>query len=201
MGHAFQSYSSRKQFPIEYLWPTAEACEIHSMGLEYLTWPHMEKFFGDDAERFRDVHMASSLMFLPYGATIDHFRHEVYGNPDATPSERNAMWKELSAIYTPWVDYGGMKRAEEGAVWQRQLHVYQCPFYYIDYTLAEVCAMQYRAWAERDRDEAMRSYVALCKRGGEAPFQTLARGAGLVSPFDEGCLEKVVGETRAVLGV
>ena len=201
MGHAFQSYSSREQFPMEYLWPTAEACEIHSMGLEYLTWPLMEKFFGDDAQRFRRVHLTSSLLFLPYGATIDHFQHEVYENPDATPAERHAMWNRLSAMYLPWVDYGGMKRPEEGAVWQRQLHVYLYPLYYIDYTLAEICALQYRAWAERDRVEAMDSYVALCKRGGEAPFQTLAREAGLTSPFDAGCLERVVGETREVLGV
>ena len=101
----------------------------------------------------------------------------------------------------PWRKYEDLGYPGRGGLWQAQRHIYLAPFYYIDYTLAAVCAMQYRAWAERDRDEAMESYVALCKRGGEAPFQTLARGAGLVSPFDDGCLEKVVGETRAVLGV
>jgi len=201
MGHAFQSYMSREQFPVEYLWPTAESCEIHSMSLEYLTWPHMEKFFGDDADRFRRIHLTSSLLFLPYGVAIDHFQHLVYASPEASPAERHAMWREMEKKYLPWRNYGGNEQGERGAMWQRQMHVYLCPFYYIDYTLAEICALQFWVRSESDPAEALESYVALCARGGDAPFQELARSAGLVSPFAEGCLTDVVAKARKALGI
>jgi len=201
MGHAFQGYRSRSKFPIDYLWPTAESCEIHSMGLEFLTYPHMERFFGDDAERFRRFHTEGALTFLPYGVAVDHFQHLVYEQPDATPAERHAMWREMERTYLPWRDYGGIERLEQGGFWQMQLHIYNIPFYYIDYTLAQVCALQFRARAERDPAEALDAYVALCGRGGEAPFQELVRSAGLESPFHEGCLESVVGAARGWLGL
>lgn len=199
MGHAFQSYMSRDQFPVEYLWPTAESCEIHSMSLEYLTWPYMDKFFGDDADRFRRIHLTSSLLFLPYGVAIDHFQHLVYASPDASPEERNAMWREMERTYLPWRRYGGQEQGERGAMWQRQLHVYLYPFYYVDYTLAEICALQFWVRSEADPAEALEAYVALCMRGGEAPFQELVRSADLVSPFSEGCLTDVLTKARAAL--
>lgn len=96
IGHAFQSYCSREQPLADYLFPTYESCEIHSMGLEFLTWPQMEKFFGEDAERFRRIHLIQSLLFLPYGVAVDHFQHLVYANP--TPPRCNgtrcgARWR------------------------------------------------------------------------------------------------------------
>ena len=84
VGHAFQCYQSRNLPLFDYLWPTYESCEIHSMGLEFLTWPHMDKFFGDEAERFRRTHLVQSLLFLPYGVAVDHFQHLVYATPDAS---------------------------------------------------------------------------------------------------------------------
>ncbi|MDF1700568.1 MAG: M3 family oligoendopeptidase [Planctomycetota bacterium] len=199
MGHAFQNYSSREQATLDYFWPTSEAAEVHSMSLEFLTYPHMDKFFGEDAERFRRLHLTESLTFLPYGVAVDHFQHLVYENPDATPAERLAMWQEMERTYLPHREWGDLERAKAGGFWQGQLHIYHVPFYYIDYTLAQVCAMQFWVKAEKDRPAAMEAYKALCKRGGEAPFQDLVRSAGLISPFDAGCLDDVVAQASKAL--
>jgi M3 family oligoendopeptidase len=201
MGHAFQNWKSRGLKPIDYHWPTSETCEIHSMSLEFLTYPHMEKFFSSDAERFRDVHLTGSLTFLPYGVAVDHFQHLVYENPTATPAERNGMWREVEQMYLPWRDYGDLAYPATGAFWQRQLHIYGSPFYYIDYTLAQVCALQFWTRSLNDMGEAMDAYVKLCERGGEAAFQTLARSAGLHSPFEDGALDEVAQKSAATLGL
>jgi M3 family oligoendopeptidase len=199
IGHAFQCYESREQPLFEYLWPTYESCEIHSMGLEFLTWPQMEKFFGDAAERFRRIHLTQSLLFLPYGVAVDHFQHLVYASPEATPADRHGMWQEMERTYLPWRNYDGIPHASEGGMWQLQRHIYLHPFYYIDYTLALTCALQFWVRSQQNRDEAMQAYVALCRRGGEAPFQALARSAGLTSPFQARCLKQVVARAREAL--
>jgi M3 family oligoendopeptidase len=202
IGHAFQNYMSRQQPLIDYLWPTYESCEIHSMGLEFLTLPWTDKFFGkEDGERFRRLHLEQSLLFLPYGVAVDHFQHLVYSQPDASPADRHQMWQEMERTYLPWRKYGDLPHVAEGGFWQFQRHVYLNPFYYIDYTLAQTCALQYWVWAEKDFAAAMQSYVALCKRGGEAPFQELTRGAGLISPFDQDCLRDVVAKAKHELAV
>ena len=200
MGHAYQGYQSRNQPLIDYLWPTYESCEIHSMGLEFLTWPHMEKFFEQDAERFRRIHLVQGLLFIPYGVAVDHFQHLVYARPDATPAERHAMWQEVERLYLPTRDYGDLPHVKDGGFWQFQRHIYLNPFYYIDYTLAQTCALQLWVRAQRDPAGALAAYNSLCSRGGEAPFQELARSAGLVSPFESGCLRDVVAQARASLG-
>jgi M3 family oligoendopeptidase len=199
MGHAFQNYASRNQPLVDYLWPTFESCEIHSMGLEFLTWPHMDKFFLADGERFRRVHLAQSLLFIPYGVAVDHFQHLVYAQPNASPDERHAMWQEMERMYLPWRDYGDLPHLPSGGFWQFQRHIYLSPFYYIDYTLAQTCALQLWAKSRRDAAGTLKSFVELCHRGGEAPFQELVRGAGLISPFQPGCLRDVVARAREAL--
>jgi M3 family oligoendopeptidase len=199
MGHAYQAYCSRQQPLLDYLWPTYESCEIHSMGLEFLTLPHMEQFFEGDAERFRKLHLTQGLLFIPYGVAVDHFQHLVYARPDAAPAERHAMWQEMERLYLPWRDYGDLPHVGSGGFWQFQRHIYLSPFYYIDYTLAQTCALQLWVRAQRDPQGTLAAYDRLCARGGEAPFQDLARSAGLVSPFSPGCLRDVVAQARAAL--
>lgn len=201
MGHAYQAYQSRNQPLLDYLWPTYESCEIHSMGLEFLTWPHMDKFFLQDGERFKRVHLTQALLFIPYGVAVDHFQHLVYAKPDATPAERHAMWQEVEKMYLPWRDYGDLPHVAEGGFWQFQRHIYLSPFYYIDYTLAQTCALQLWVKSQKDPAGTLKTYDDLCKRGGEAPFQELVKGAGLISPFKQGCLTDIVGQARAGLGV
>ena len=200
MGHAFQNWESRNQPSIDYLWPTMEAAEINSMGLEFLSHPAIGRLVGEAAaDRFRRMHLIGALAFLPYGVCVDHFQHEVYANPHASPAERHAMWARLEKIYLPWADYGDLNFLLKGGRWQAKPHIYGSPFYYIDYTLAQCCAMQFWVKSRRDYTAAMEAYVGLCARGGSAPFQDLVRSAGLVSPFADGALADVVREAEAVL--
>ena len=191
-GHAFQYYSSRNQPLLSYLWPTMEAAEIHSMSMEFFTWPWMDKFFKQETERFKYKHMSGSLSFLPYGACVDHFQHWVYENPYETPKRRNEKWLELESLYLPNRNYGDLKFPSTGAIWQGQLHIYQMPFYYIDYTLAQVCAFQFWMKNEKNNKEAWEDYLSLCKAGGSLPFNKLVELGGLESPFNNGCLESII---------
>ncbi len=201
MGHAFQNWQSRDQPGIDYLWPTMEAAEINSMGLEFLTYPQIGLLVGEaEAERFRRMHLITSLAFLPYGVCVDHFQHEVYANPAATPAERHAMWQALERRYMPWTDYGDLAYPAKGGRWQAKGHIYLSPFYYIDYTLALCCAMQFWVQSRRDFQAALDAYVALCGRGGSAPFRDLVQSAGLRSPFEPGALAAAVREAELVLG-
>jgi M3 family oligoendopeptidase len=200
MGHAFQNHRSRGLPNIDYLWPTMESAEIHSMSLEFLTWPWMGLLVGDAAAgRFRRMHLIGALAFLPYGVCVDHFQHEVYAHPDASPEERHAMWRRLERHYMPWTDYGDLAYPSKGGRWQAKPHIYNSPFYYIDYTLAQCCAMQFWSRARRDPAGALNAYVGLCDLGGSAPFQELVRAAGLISPFADGALADVVREAEAFL--
>ncbi|MBK1660461.1 M3 family oligoendopeptidase [Paracraurococcus ruber] len=200
VGHAFQNWESRALPGVDYLWPTMEAAEIHSMSLEFLTHPHMGLLVGEDAaERFRRMHLETSLAFLPYGVCVDHFQHEVYANPEATPEERHAIWQRLERLYMPWTDYGGLAWPAKGGRWQAKGHIYRSPFYYIDYTLALCCALQFWVRSRRDPQGALADYVALCGRGGSMPFTGLVASAGLASPFAPGALAEVVREAEAAL--
>ncbi|HEY4173456.1 MAG TPA: M3 family oligoendopeptidase [Rhodopila sp.] len=202
MGHAFQNWESRELDGMDYLWPTMEAAEINSMGLEFLSYPGIGRLVGEDAaERFRRMHLIGALAFLPYGVCVDHFQHEVYAHPEASPAERHAMWARLEKVYMPWTDYGDLAFLTKGGRWQAKPHIYGSPFYYIDYTLAQCCAMQFWVKSRRDYGAAMEAYVGLCARGGSAPFQDLVKSAGLVSPFADGALADVVQEAASVLGV
>jgi len=200
MGHAFQNYLSHNLPLFDYHWPTSESCEIHSMSLEFLTWPHMDKFFSaepDDADRFRRIHLIEGLLFLPYGVAVDHYQHLIYTEPEALPERRHEMWREMESMYLPWRDYGDFAYPAKGGRWQLQRHIYGNPFYYIDYTLAQTCALQFWLLAKKNRDDALDRYVELCRRGGSLPFQKLVHSAGLISPFDEACLGEVVNQARA----
>jgi M3 family oligoendopeptidase len=200
MGHAYQNYASRNLPGFDYLWPTYESAEIHSMSLESLAYPHIANLVGENAAaRYVRMHLSESLAFLPYGVCVDHFQHEVYANPEATPAERHAMWKRLEAIYMPWRDYGDLSFPAKGARWQMQMHIYTAPFYYIDYTLALCCALQFWLKSRQDYPAAMAAYIRLCERGGADAFLALVASAGLKSPFKEGALADVVREAEAVL--
>ncbi|OIU72427.1 M3 family oligoendopeptidase [Rossellomorea aquimaris] len=191
-GHAFQVYSSRGFDIPEYQWPTYEACEIHSMSMEFFTWPWMELFFKEDTDKYKFSHLSDALQFLPYGVAVDEFQHFVYENPDAGPAERNAGWRKIEQEYLTGRDYDGIDYLENGGFWQRQSHIYNSPFYYIDYTLAQICAFQFWVKMNENREEAWNDYAALCKLGGSLSFTELAASANLDSPFKEGAVEEVI---------
>lgn len=191
-GHAFQYYSARNQPLMSYCWPTMESAEIHSMSMEFLTWPWMDGFFKEDTERFKYKHVAGSLSFLPYGACVDHFQHWVYENPNVSPVERNEKWLQLETVYLPTRDYADLSFPRSGGIWQGQSHIYQSPFYYIDYTLAQTCAFQFWKKSEQNPAEAWNDYLRLCKAGGSLPFTKLVELANLELPFNDDCLTSVV---------
>jgi M3 family oligoendopeptidase len=195
-GHAFQIYSSRNFKIPEYYWPTMEACEIHSMSMEFLTWPWMDLFFQTDVEKYRFSHLSGSLLFIPYGVTVDEFQHWVYENPGADPAARKRTWREIERKYLPHRDYADNGFLERGGYWLRQGHIFDVPFYYIDYTLAQVCAFQFWQKSRENRAETWSDYLRLCRAGGSLPFLELVKLAGLKNPFEPGSLQATLGPIR-----
>ena len=198
-GHAFQIYQSRGYEIPEYLWPTYEACEIHSMSMEFLTWPWMDLFFENDAEKYKFIHLSEALLFIPYGVTVDEFQHWVYENPDVTPQQRREKWLEIEKKYLPTRDYGEVDDLKEGIFWFRQGHIFNSPFYYIDYTLAQVCAFQFWIKSQENPEKAWDEYLALCKLGGSKPFFELMKAANLKNPFEQGTIASVIPKIREFL--
>jgi M3 family oligoendopeptidase len=198
-GHAFQTYSSRHFSVPEYAFPTMEAAEIHSMSMEFLTWPWMDLFFQADTDKFKFMHLSESLSFIPYGVAVDEFQHFVYENPSATPAERKQAWRRIEQTYLPHRDYEGNEFLENGGFWQKQTHIYSSPFYYIDYTLAQICAFQFWTKAQADRQSAWRDYLRLCQLGGSQSFLALLKEGNLISPFEDGCVASVIGQIEAWL--
>ena len=191
-GHAFACWMNRDRVPASYVWPGMEACEVHSMSMEFMAWPWAEGFFGPDTRKFLYSHLAGALTFIPYGALVDHFQHEVYARPDMTPAQRHAKWKELQGQYMPWVRLDGdIPFFADGEAWQRQSHIYEAPFYYIDYCLAQTVALEFWALLQKDRAAAWEKYMAYTRQGGSHTFTELLSNAGLDSPFDEKCLRGV----------
>lgn len=199
-GHAFEAWMNRKRIPLEYCWPSMEACEVHSMSMEFFAEPWAEEFFGDDARKFRYSHLAGALTFIPYGTLVDHFQHVVYEKPEMTPQQRHAVWKELLGVYMPWVKLDGeIPFYADGEGWQRQHHIYSMPFYYIDYCLAQTVSLEFWKMIGENKEEAWQRYMAYTVQGGSRTFTDLLKNAGLVSPFDEACLKGVCEKASAFL--
>lgn len=198
-GHAFQFYMSRNIYPDEYQNTSYETAEIHSMSMEFFTHPWMELFFGDETEKYYHSHVLSALNFLPYGASVDEFQEWVYLNPGKTPEERNKKWREIEKKYQPHLDYDGITYLENGGRWQRQPHIYTSPFYYLDYTIAQVCAFQFFTRDLENHKEAWDSYVKLCSLGGTKPFTELIKAVGIENPFNEGSIKKITDKLEAYL--
>lgn len=198
-GHAFQVYSSRNYEVPEYHFPTMEAAEIHSMSMEFFAWPWAENFFKEDTEKYKFSHLSGALLFIPYGVAVDEFQHFVYENPEATPTERKKAWRDIEKKYLPHRDYSENDYLERGGYWHRQGHIFQSPFYYIDYTLAQVCAFQFWKKLQDNRELAWNDYYHLCKQGGSQSFTELVAFANLISPFKDGCVESVIGDIEQYL--
>jgi M3 family oligoendopeptidase len=190
-GHAFQIYSSRDHIP-SYRWPTMEAAEIHSMSMEFLAWPWIDGFFKEDTEKYKFYHLDSSLSFLPYGVAVDEFQHEIYNSPDMTADERKATWRKIEKKYLPYKDYDDDQFMEKGTFWFKQGHIFSVPFYYIDYTLAQVLAFQFFVLSQENHEEALDKYIKLCRLGGSKSFVDLVKSTGLNNPFKQGTIETVI---------
>ncbi|MBJ7449077.1 MAG: M3 family oligoendopeptidase, partial [Parachlamydiales bacterium] len=182
-GHAFQYYMSRNQLINEYLWPTLEACEIHSMSMVFLTFPWMHLFFGKDADRYCQQHLKETIFDLCNICLVDEFQHEIFKNPNCNSADRRAIWKELESKYQPWRNYGDLSNWTVGNYWHVRDHIFLDPFYYIDYGLATVCALQIYEEARTDRNTAIKKYMKLCQLGGSMSFTDLLKAVNLDNPF------------------
>lgn len=191
-GHAFQVYESRHFVIPEYISPSLEACEIHSMSMEFITWPWMELFFEEDTDKYLYSHLSNRLLFIPYGVTVDEFQHWIYENPEATPDERKKMWRETENKYMPYKNYEENDFLNRGGWWMHQKHIFTFPFYYIDYCLAQVCALQFWRKCNNGRNIAWEDYLNLCKAGGSKPFLELLKVAKIESPFDKKSVESII---------
>ena len=175
-GHAFSYYMNTDKVPVTLAMPTSEACEVHSMSMEFMAWPWAEEFFGDDARKYR------------------------YAHPEMTPAERHATWRRLLGIYMPWMRLDGdIPFYADGEGWQRQHHIYESPFYYIDYCLAQTVALEFWVMSQEDFAGAWDHYMAYTRQGGTRAFTDLLAHAGMTSPFDEGCLKQICERAAAWL--
>ena len=199
-GHAFADYTiSGNRYVVELNVGGMETAETHSMSMEFFAWPYMEGFFGEDAGRYKYMHLLDALSFLPYGTIVDDFQRQVYENPDWTPEDRKAAWRRLEAAFRPHLCFDGVPYLEEGTRWQYQMHIYETPFYYIDYCLAQTAALQFLLESRKDYHDAFRRYVRFLSQGGEKVFTELLAEAGLRSPFRPGALKEVAQESEALL--
>jgi M3 family oligoendopeptidase len=195
-GHAFADYVAIGTIPVHSLrCPTMEGAETHSMSMEFLTAPWHHLFFGKQTDRYALSHCEDALVFIPYGCMVDHFQEEVYRHPEMTPAERNQLWLNLEKRYRPYVDFENLPFYSRGAGWQRQLHIYLYPFYYIDYCLAQVMSLQFFQLSLENREAAWKKYMDFLKMGGTRTFIDLVHQVNLLSPLDEGCMAKVCQST------
>ena len=200
-GHAFHAFEAYHlpyfQQRSESAVPT-EFAEVASMAMEYLTAPYIEKAYGGfyseaDAIRARVDHIESDLLFWPYMAIVDAFQHWVYENPDEGSDARacDEKWGELEKRFRPYIDWSGYEDVMVTG-WQRKDHIHQSPFYYVEYGLALMGAVQIWRRAMEDQPSAVSSYRKALALGGTATLPELFREAGAKLAFDAGTLGKGV---------
>ena len=203
-GHAYAALQSAESTPfVECLSPTLETCEIHSTAMEYMSYPYMDIFYGKSAEQYSELHMTDGLLFLPYGCMVDEFQHVVYDKPELTPDERHAVWKELEERYQPYINYDPSQTPFHamGGAWMKKDHIFTTPFYYIDYCLSQICALELWDESRIDMKSALQKYNDLCSLGGSDTFLSLLQGAGLESPFNTDVIKRLAYSTAEFLNL
>lgn len=197
-GHSFQAWESRGIDMVELRWPSLEACEVHSMSMEFLAYPYYELFFEkEEAARFKQFHLAESLLILPYIAVVDEFQHRVYDGSAVGPEGRAKAWEELEKKYIPDLDFSDVPFWRQ-IRWLRQLHIFHNPFYYIDYAIALVGALQIWVQSTKDKEAAMDNYLNLCKLGGSLPLKEFFKAGHLKLPFEEGVLQGLMDQVLKI---
>lgn len=202
MGHAFQASESQAIELVELQWPTADAAEIHSMGMEFLSLKHIGEFFADSdhAQRYRKKLWIGAVELICYICVVDEFQHWVYENPAATEAERDAQWDRSWETYIPGLDFAGIEPLRS-ARWYAQQHIFRMPFYYIDYAIAEMGAMQLAVMDRKDPAGALETYIELCRIGGTRGVLDIFKAAGLRSPFDAGVMDSIAAHAAMECGV
>ncbi len=200
LGHAFAGYMSMRHQPISnYYMESTDIAEIHSMSMEQFSYPYAEMFFGEQADKFRFAHLQDAITFVPFGVAVDEFQHICYANPSLTPKERTLEWKKLEEKYMPWRKYDSDDFFDRGGYWYHKLHIYLYPFYYINYTLTTMGAMEFKAKDAANHEEAWEDYLKLCKCGGSMSYLETLKHANLAVPFEAGSVAKATALAKEIL--
>lgn len=195
-GHAFQGFVTRDYEILEHNDITMETAEVHSMSMEFFTSKWMDLFFGDRVDDFKKVQFEDAIEFIPYGCMVDEYQEIVYSNPKLTPDERREVWQKLEKEYKPHLKFEYDKFFGEGRKWQTQKHIYNYPFYYIDYCLAQICAIQFKVKMEENFTEAWDKYLELCKESAKGYFAEMLNKVGLRSPFEDGFIKELINNIK-----
>jgi len=197
-GHAFHAFEA-SHLPYYQQWDVSmEFAEVASMGMELLAAPFLpaqeDSFYSEpEAARARVEHLEGLILFWPYMAVVDAFQHWVYENPVTAADAKNcdAKWAELWRRFTPGVDWSGLDN-EMVTGWHRKLHIYHYPFYYVEYGLAQLGAVQVWRNALEDQSDAVVHYRAALSLGGTVPLPELYAAAGAKFAFDAETLREAV---------
>lgn len=198
-GHAFAAFMDYKQDHDRDIALGMETAETHSMSMELLCYKYMDKFFGKRAADYRYAHLFDALNFIPYGTIVDYFQEIVYSNPDMTPAERNGLWLKLESEFRPYLSAQGIPYLSKGTRWQYQMHIYENPFYYIDYCLAQTVALQFYLLSRKDYSAAFNAYLQFVKTGATKEYPIPVTDAGLKSPFEPGALKSVADDVEKAI--
>lgn len=199
-GHAFAGYMAMRNQPVStYYSESTDIAEIHSMSMEQFAYPYAEKFFGDKADKFRFSHLQEALTFVPFGVAVDEYQHIVYANPGLTPKQRTAEWKKLEEKYMPWREYDDIDFFAKGGWWYHKIHIFLYPFYYINYTLTTMGAMEFKKKMHEDKESAWKDYLNLCKVGGSLGYKETLKYANLSLPFEKGSVKRAVSYAEDIL--
>lgn len=200
LGHAFAGYRAMRSQPVSaYYGVSTDIAEIHSMSMEQFCYPYAELFFGEDAEKYRFAHLQGAITFVPFGVAVDEFQHIIYENPNLTPKERTYEWHKLEEKYMPWRKYTDDPFMERGGYWYHKLHIFLYPFYYINYTLTTMGAMEFKKRYAEDPEKAWADYMNLCNAGGSKSYLGLLKVANLRVPFEEGSVAESINYAKEVL--
>ncbi len=191
-GHAFARYIAQsKSKGEERSNYSLDIAETHAMSMEFLTMPWHHLFFKEDTEKYSLSQMEDAILFIPYACQVDEFQEEIYKNPSLTPSQRDDLWLEIEGKYRPYINYKDIPFYKDGAGWQRQQHIYKSPFYYIDYSLAQIMALQFFKMNMEDSELAFKTYMDFVEIGGTMTFVDIAKACGLESPFSENSMREI----------
>lgn len=182
-GHAFHALAARNEPLLAYRSAPLEFCEVASMSMELLGAPHLTEFYSEaDAARARRTHLEGIIGLLPWIAIVDAFQHWLYTHPGHTRAARKEAWLELLDRFGGVEDYSGFEKARAYS-WHRQSHLFTSPFYYIEYGIAQLGALQLWLRAQRDVASAVHNYRRALELGGSYPLPDLFRAAKIKFDF------------------
>jgi len=195
-GHAFQGYLTRNDEIVEHNNITMETAEVHSMSMEFFTEQWMDLFFGNRGADYKKMHLEDAIAFIPYGCMVDEFQEIIYTKPELTAGERRAVWQRLETEYKPHLAFADDEFFSAGRTWQLQRHVYNSPFYYIDYCLAQTCALQFKTIMDENHQDAWQKYTTFCLESAKDYFPNMLHKVGFKSPFEDGFMKELVEKIK-----